>query len=145
MDHVIWPDGKRIVLLAEVSGTRRDCSLLSAWGGRKAGLGPKGFQKSPPGAQHPARKGWFHPDLAEDAEKLLYFSMRVQKSSSIFPYFSPAASPPGFFISFSLLDRFTKFQGQSIPWDSSTRINVASSQKGATSPSVQRAAGTRHG
>lgn len=75
VDHVIWPDGKRIVLLAEVSGTQRDCSLLSAWGGRKAGLGPKRFQKSPPGARHSARKGWFHPDLAEGAEKLLYFSI----------------------------------------------------------------------
>lgn len=67
--------------------------------------------------------------------------LRVQKSSSIFLYFSPAASPPGYFISFSLLDRFTELRGQSIPWDSSTRINVASSQKGSTSPSAWRAAG----
>ncbi|KFP69029.1 Putative adenosylhomocysteinase 3, partial [Cariama cristata] len=37
VDHVIWPDGKRIVLLAEVSCRQRSrsCSPFSACGGRK--------------------------------------------------------------------------------------------------------------
>jgi len=43
VDHVIWPDGKRIVLLAEVSCGRRsrNYNLFCACGGRKQGLGER--------------------------------------------------------------------------------------------------------
>lgn len=123
VDHVIWPDGKRIVLLAEVSCRQRsgNCNLFSACGGRRQGLDERWSRSAsrnhllgPQQLNNPSGcKAWCKPVLAHELpergeKKLLCFSLSHSR-----------VSPTEYFIRFSLLNSFTELQGQPIPWDSS--------------------------